>query len=137
MDIHAFIALPHRFRWGGLGGDDCFTFVASWIADQTGKDPAEMYRGAYASYDGAHSLIDAHGGELSFADHLLSSVGMMRITDAVTGDVGLVRALVGDSLADVSETIVGAIKYGPLWASISPGGVICRKTEAVAMWSFR
>lgn len=49
-------------------------------------------------------------------------------------------APVGDSIADVRETVVGAIKYGPLWASISPGGVICRKRShchvVVSMKSF-
>lgn len=40
MNIKGFLSLPHRFRWGGVGGDDCMTFAASWMLHAVGVDPA-------------------------------------------------------------------------------------------------
>ncbi len=137
MDVNEFIALPHRFRWGGIGGDDCFTFAASWVREQTGIDPAQEFRGTYSTREGAHSLIEAHGGEVSFAGMALARHGLTRVTVADNGSVGIVKALAGETAATVRETLVGAVKYGPLWAFITPGGVVCRKAEPVAIWAMK
>ncbi|MFA1625235.1 hypothetical protein ACDY96_21335 [Rhizobium mongolense] len=57
MNIHEFLALPHRFLWGGMGGDDCVMFCASWVADQTGIDPAAHVRGTYGDEEGAVAFV--------------------------------------------------------------------------------
>ncbi len=136
MNIHEFLALPHRFRWGGLGGDDCFTFPASWCLEQTCIDPAEMFRGRYSSRREAHALIESHGGELNFAERQLLTVGAHRIEHPQDGDVGIVQMLVGETSAEMHYALVGAIRFGPLWASISPAGVRATKADFVAAWRF-
>ncbi len=136
MNIHDFLALPHRFRWGGMGGDDCFTFPASWCLDQNGIDPAAAYRGTYSSRREAHELIAAHGGEVDFAGRQLSIIGARRVQQPLDGDVGIVRMLVGESSADMHFALVGAIRFGPLWASISPAGVRATKADFIAAWRF-
>ncbi len=136
MNIHEFLALPHRFRWGGMGGDDCFTFPASWCLEKAGVDPAREFRGKYGSKAEAHALIAAHGGEVNFANRQLSSIGAQRVQNPCDGDVGIVRMMVGDSASDVHLALVGAIRFGPLWASISPAGVRATNAEFIAAWRF-
>ncbi|KJF73165.1 DUF6950 family protein [Agrobacterium arsenijevicii] len=136
MNIHAFLALPHRFRWGGMGGDDCFTFPASWCLDQTDIDPASEFRGAYRTRDEAHALIAAHGGEVAFAERQLSAVNAHRVQHPQDGDIGIVRMLAGENSSDMRLTLVGAVRFGPLWASISPAGVRATQADFVAAWRF-
>lgn len=134
MDIRGFLGLPHRFRWGGAGGDDCMTFCASWVAARTGIDPAAELRGTYSTKAGAHAVMERSGGPLAFMDAHLSNVGASRTDDPKDGDIGLVRMLTGERPEDVVVAEVGAIRFGPLWASISPTGVIARRAETVAAW---
>ncbi|MGQ3080706.1 MULTISPECIES: DUF6950 family protein [Rhizobium/Agrobacterium group] len=136
MNIHEFLALPHRFRWGGIGGDDCFTFPASWCLDQTGIDPAAEHRGAYASRSEAHALIAEYGGEVAFASRQLSTIGARRVQNPQDGDVGIVIMMAGENSSEMHQALVGAIRFGPLWASISPAGVRATKADFVAAWRF-
>lgn len=134
MDLRGFLSLPHRFRWGGAGGDDCMTFCASWVAAQTGIDPAESLRGTYSTKAAAHAVMAAAGGPLAFMAAHLSNVGASCTHEPQDGDIGLVRMLAGEHPDDVAIAEVGAIRFGPLWASISPAGVIARRAEMVAAW---
>ncbi|WP_421581616.1 DUF6950 family protein [Shinella sp. M31] len=134
MNIKKFLSLPHRFRWGGAGGDDCMTFCATWIAERTGTDPAAPLRGTYSTKAGAHAVMADFGGPLKFMEIHLSNVGASRTDDPQDGDIGLVRMLAGECADDVAVAEVGAIRFGPLWASISPAGVIARRAEMVAAW---
>ncbi|WP_080849968.1 DUF6950 family protein [Agrobacterium tumefaciens] len=136
MNIHEFLALPHRFRWGGMGGDDCFTFPASWCLERIGLDPAAEFRGTYSSRKEAHILISSYGGEVSFADRQMSVIGARRVQHPQDGDVGIVRMLAGESSSDMHIALVGAIRFGPIWASISPAGVRATKADVVAAWRF-
>lgn len=134
MDIHGFLALPHRFRWGGMSGDDCMTFAASWARYAIGVDPAEDLRGTYRTRDEAHSIIAAHGGAVRFMDRHLVGIGCKRVQQPETGDIGLVRMMTSDEDGQAVEAEVGAVRFGPVWASIAPGGVIGRKADMVACW---
>jgi hypothetical protein len=134
MTIHEFLELPHRFRWGGMGGDDCMTFAASWVAQSHGVDPAERLRGTYATRDEAHAIMAAYGGGMAFMAAHLGPLGATRVQQLHDGDIGLVSMLAGESPADVKMALVGAIRFGPMWASISPGGVVARRAEHVAAW---
>lgn len=42
--------------------------------------------------------------------------------------------LAGESPADVKMALAGAVRFGPMWASISPGGVVACRAEHVAAW---
>ncbi len=134
MNIHEFLALPHRFRWGGVGGDDCFTFAASWCLHQTGVDPARVYRGTYRTRDEAQALISAHGGEIAFAGSQLAAISAKRIQNPGDGDVAIVRMVTGENALDMRASLVGAIRFGPLWASISPFGVRALRADFLAAW---
>ncbi|OCJ37792.1 DUF6950 family protein [Agrobacterium tumefaciens] len=136
MNIHEFLALPHRFRWGGMGGDDCFTFPASWCLEHSGIDPASQFRGTYRTRDDARVLIAAHGGEVAFAERQLSAVNARRVQSPQDGDVGIVRMLAGENSSEMRLTLVGAVRFGPLWASISPAGVRATQADFVAAWRF-
>ena len=134
MDIHHFLALPHQFRWGGVGGDDCFTFPASWVQRLTGIDPAEEFRGTYRTREEAHQIIDVFGGPLALAEHQLAAVSAKRVQNPETGDVGLIKAMTGETIGDQIETLIGAVRFGPLWACIHPAGIRATPAEFIAAW---
>lgn len=134
MNIHTFLGLPHRFRWGGIAGDDCMTFPASWARETVGIDPAEGLRGTYSTKDDAHRVITEHGGAQAFMDGKLLAIGATRVSEPETGDIGLVVMMAGETAAQVKMTEVGAIRFGKLWASISPGGVIVKQADTAAAW---
>ncbi|MBY5465293.1 DUF6950 family protein [Rhizobium leguminosarum] len=134
MDIHHFLALPHRFRWGGVGGDDCFTFPAAWVLRSTGIDPAEQFRGTYRTREEAHQIIDVFGGPLALIEHQLAAVKAMRVQDPETGDIALIKGMTGETTTDRIETLIGAIRFGPLWACIHPAGIRATPAEFVAAW---
>ena len=135
MDIHAFLALPHRFRWGGVGGDDCMTFAASWALEMTGADPAADLRGTYRTKEEAHAIVASFGGELRFMDMHLAAIGARRVEVVETGDIGLVRMLTaGEAPVEAFMAEIGAIRFGPLWASIAPSGIRACRAEHIAAW---
>ncbi|RWX28964.1 hypothetical protein EHH54_31820 [Rhizobium leguminosarum] len=129
MTLHEFLALPHRFRWSGLGGDNCITWCATWASEITGIDPAEDLRGTFSDAAGADKIISAAGGVVSFMDGRLKPIGFVRVDDPHDGDIAAVKAPAG-----IHGDIIGAIRFGPLWAMMAPAGVIARKLEHVAAW---
>lgn len=131
MDLREFFSLPHRFVWGGVGGDDCTTFCSTWIMEKIGIDPAAEYRGQYHDGLGAFRIVTRAGGMVRFAAKALEPVGFVRIQNPEDGDVGVVRAPVG--MADDLKEIC-AIRFGPLWATLAPAGVVAKKLEFVAAW---
>lgn len=134
MDIHRFLALPHRFRWGGVGGEDCMTFPARWALESIGVDPAEELRGTYRTRLEAHAIVDRFGGAVSFMDRHLIPIGAKRIQQPETGDIALIKAMTGEGYSDQQETEIGAIRFGPVWACIHPGGVRTMPAEFIAAW---
>lgn len=136
MDIHGFLALPHRFGWGGVDCDDCQTFLASWCLFAIGIDPAEGLRGTYRTRDEARAIVDCHGGPDAFMNSKLVAIGCLRVgaDDARDGDIGLVRITTADETRQPYLATVGAIRFGPLWAMIGPGGVSRRKAIRISSW---
>ena len=131
MEFHEFLACQHRFRWGGVDGDDCSTFCASWVSARLGIDPAANLRGSYRDAEGAHAIIDREGGLVAFFGSCLESLGFVRVDEARDGDIGVVVAPSG---IDGSLVEVGAVAFGPLWATLAPSGVAAKKLEAIAIW---
>ena len=136
MTLHEFLALEHRFKWAGHGFtgrgevfNDCFTFPASWVQRLTGVDVAREYRGSYASKDQADAIIAAAGGMVELAGRQLALVNACPVETLRDGDVGVVEAPQGDDVK-----LVGAIRFGPLWAVLTPGRVIAKKLDHVAAW---
>lgn len=131
MTLHEFLRLPHRFRWGGIGGDDCTTFCARWIDYAIGIDPAFAFRGVYSDAEGAERILAKAGGIVAFADRHLGEVGFKRTDDPQTGDVGVI---VAPSALNGEFKHIAAIRFGPLWATLSPAGVCARRADFVAAW---
>lgn len=134
MNIHEFIALPHRFRWGGVGGEDCMTFTARWTLESIGVDPAEDLRGTYRTREEAYEIIARFGGVLPLMEHCFGAIGAHRVQHPQTGDVGLVKALTAETQTQAYETEIGAVRFGPLWACIHPAGVRATPAEFIAAW---
>lgn len=130
MDIKEFLALPHHFRWGGIGGGDCMTFCATWAKEVTGIDLAANLRGTYRTKPEAHAVMDAAGGPLAFMDGRLAFIGAERVDEPHDGDIGLINTLT----ADGSKAEIGAIRFGPLWACIHPAGVRATHSDFIAAW---
>ncbi|MCS0459542.1 DUF6950 family protein [Rhizobium favelukesii] len=131
MTLREFLMLPHRFEWGGLAGDDCTMFCAAWVYELTGIDPAEDLRGTYNDARGAHRVLARAGGIVAFAQGRLAPLGFVRTDEPRDGDLGVVAAPIG---MDEETALVSAIRFGPLWAVMSPGGVVARKLDHVAAW---
>lgn len=134
MTLREFLALPHRFRWGGMGGDDCTTFCASWIEHCTGIDPATGFRGTYRDADGAARILAEGGGPVCFAARMIEPLGFIRIQHPADGDVAVVMAPAGIS-GEITQ--ICAIRFGPLWAALGPSGVLAKRLDCVAAWRLK
>jgi hypothetical protein len=133
MNIHQFLRRPHRFRWGGVGGDDCMTFPATWAQESTGVDPAAALRGTYRTREEAHRILASYGGAEAFMEHHLLAIGATRTAHPETGDIGLIVA-VTDVAGAIVRTEIGAIRFGPLWACIHRAGIHASPAQFIAAW---
>lgn len=131
MTLHEFLRLPHRFRWGGKGGDDCIMFLGSWIDCLTGTDPTADVRGTYRDEQGALALLNRAGGPVPLIAAGIEPLGWERTNTPLSGDVGVVLAPSG---LDGRIKEIGAIRFGPLWAMLAPDGVRAKPLEFVAAW---
>jgi hypothetical protein len=114
-----------------MGGDDCLMFCASWVEHVTGVDPVEHFRGTYGTAEEAEAIVARHGGMTGLVDAVLTPIGLCRTDEPQTGDIGVVIAQVG-AAGEMRE--VGAIRFGPLWACLSPTGVVGKRMQHVAAW---
>ncbi|MCV9965713.1 hypothetical protein OIU34_27975 [Pararhizobium sp. BT-229] len=131
MELRDFLALPHRFRWGGVDGDDCMTWCASWIRECIGVDPAAAVRGTYSTEEGAHRLLASRGGLVAYADSQLLPLGFTRTDSPKVGDVGVVS-----TTTPTGTTQSAAINFSKTWAMLSPGRVVAKRADLVAAWRF-
>lgn len=132
MLLKDFMALPHQFRWGGIDGDDCMTFCASWVQFAIGQDPAGNFRGTYSTEKEARRLIKSHGGLKSFSAELLSPFGFSEVKQPIDGDIGIVRVPFGD---DGKLIDVAAIRFGPLWLMLSEKCLVAKRADCSIAWS--
>lgn len=131
MTLREWLELPHRFCWGGQGGDDCLMFCASWVEHVTGSDPVADFRGTYGTEEEAHTIVDKHGGMVALVDEMAARAGFERTDDPQDGDIGIIVAPAGMA-GTIKE--IGAIKFGPLWVAIGPGGVRGKRAECISAW---
>ncbi|TIR34579.1 MAG: hypothetical protein E5X35_07655 [Mesorhizobium sp.] len=129
MTLEEYIRLPHRWRWGGMAGDDCTTFCAAWVFEATGKDPANDLRGTYFDADGAEDIIRAAGGIETLVSTKLTALGFRRVSDPRDGDIGIVRTMTGFDADGMRVKDIPAIKFGPLWAVMSARGPMVKKLD--------
>lgn len=130
MTLRDFLSLDHRFRWGGIDGDDCMTFGATWALEVIGVDPARDLRGTYRTRIEAEAIVAAHGGAVSFMGGKLLTVGAKRVQRPQDGDIGVIVTAADDG----STKQIGAIRFGPLWATLSPARVVAKQADFLAAW---
>ncbi|MGV1867231.1 MULTISPECIES: DUF6950 family protein [unclassified Rhizobium] len=135
MLLEDFLEAHHRFRYGGIGGNDCMTFAAAWVREATGVDVIPHLRGSYSDANQADLVIQRNGGMVAIADNALLMHGFQRTRQPQDGDVGIVKipadlAFGGDNAKEIS-----AVRWGPLWCALTPkGGVVRKRMEWVAAW---
>lgn len=132
MILREWLELPHRFCWGGVGGDDCLMFCASWVEHVRGIDPAAEYRGKYETEEQAVAMIKKAGGMLSLVDRIARKSGIVRTGNPQNGDIALITAR---SATDMGIKEIGAIKFGHQWACLGYQGVVGCRAEFIAAWS--
>lgn len=125
MDVIEFAQSKRRWAWGGIGGEDCSTFVGTWFATRSGQDPAASFRGTYDSREGAEAIIQEWGGiERLLAAHF-EPLGGKRVQQVLDGDIGLVSTPAGIE-GDIRMKLLPAIKWGPLWTLMGPRGAMTK-----------
>jgi hypothetical protein len=139
MDIEEFILLPRLWQWGGtpvsvkvdgikktFPGEDCSTFVGSWVLEQTGFDPASDFRGTYDTAEDANAIIQRAGGIVPLLESRIKPLGCHRVTDPRDGDIGIIVTLSG---VDLTLKEIPALKFGPLWSVMAPRGAMVKKLD--------
>lgn len=135
MNLETFIRAPRRWQWGGmpvivdgtpLPGEDCTTFVASWVQEVSGVDPATDLRGTYATAEGANAIVDRAGGIVCLIGGRIEPLGWFRTNEPHDGDIGVIAAVSG---VDGLLKEIPAIRFGPLWAVMSPRGSMAKKLD--------
>jgi hypothetical protein len=127
-DLGAFLEQAGRkpFAWGG---HDCLLFAADWCRIVAGCDPADAYRGRYATRLGAERILRREGGMLALAERTMT---MLEVDGpALAGDVGVVIA----PTTDGRFTHVGAIFNGRLWTVLKVhAGLVAAPFTVVKSW---
>lgn len=132
MTLRDFLFLPRKWAWGGVGGEDCTTFCASWVLEATGKDPSIGIRGTYATAEDANDILHRAGGVEAFVASRLESLGFRKTHDPIDGDIGIVT---GETVGGFKS--LPAIRFGPLWAVMAPRGAVIKKLDHTAAWRIK
>lgn len=74
------------------GESDCAMFVADWVQEQTGHDPAARVRGTYSDAAGAQAVLGGSGAFrlARFTGSLALAAGLVRVDDQREGDIAVV-----------------------------------------------
>lgn len=137
MDIRDYVRMPTRFAWGGVDGEDCTTWCATYARLLTGLDPAQGFRGSYGDRQGALVLIARHGNLLGLVGPILSDHGWKRVQQPESGDMAIIHAVTGAIDGQPVYGNIAALRFGPLWSVMSeagPSGVAERKARLIACW---
>lgn len=131
MNLEDFICTAREWRWGGathaaFPGEDCTTFVASWAQEVFGIDPAADLRGSYSTAEEANAIVDRAGGIVRLIGDRIEPMGWLRVSEPADGDIGIVAAVSG---VDGLLKQIPAIRFGPLWAVMSPRGAMVKHLD--------
>lgn len=113
-------------------GWDCAAgFVARWVEQERGVDPAEPWRGLYATAEACQALLTAQGGLVDIMRRGFLSCGLQPTQDPSIGDVGAVKVVTARGVE-----AVGAIRTTIGWAMLTSTGIrASRRTYCLAAWS--
>lgn len=115
-------AAERPFSWGE---HDCLMWLAEWVGQQRGFDPAANWRGRYRTAMGATRILRRRGGAVAHLDLCLAPFGVRRTREPRRGDIAVVRAPEGDT---------GGIVLGHGVATFGAGSLFVRPLPVVAAW---
>lgn len=107
------------------GAADCVLSVADWIVLRGHRDPAEPYRGRYRTALGRQRLIRKSGGLPALMSEGAARADLIKTTNPVRGDVGLIVA---------HGQTVAAICLGERWAIKGDGLVVAPAERVLMAW---
>jgi hypothetical protein len=102
------------------GAHDCLLFLADWVSNVRGIDPAEDLRGIYRSRGGYMRVLLQHGGVMRLVTSRAERAGCKRTDEPKRGDIGLMFAVVERG----APQLVGAICCGERWIMLGKRGVL-------------
>jgi len=111
LDDYLDRSLKQAWKWGYV---DCCCWGGLWVAEATGKDPTERWRGRYRTAAQAGSIVARAGGLVSLVDGEMSRHGFVRTEDPEHGDLGVVLF---EGLPENMRAAGGAvvIRYASSW----------------------
>jgi hypothetical protein len=113
------------------GEHDCLLFLADWVLNRTGIDPAEHLRGRYATLWGERRVIWAHGGTVGVVGACARLAGLERTSEPKENDIGLIFAQVEGS---ARPRLVGAVSGGRRWIALTERGLLGAVAQPAAAW---
>lgn len=111
------------FAWGE---HDCCRFALGWVARRRGVDPGARWLGRYRTARGAALHLRRGGGLLAVATVAFAEAGLVATDAPAIGDVGIVMAGQGETLA---------IRTATGWACAAVTGIGVAQFAAVKAWS--
>ena len=120
------------FTWGK---HDCLLWLADWILERRGIDPAIGIRGGYDSILQAARIVREAGGMQSLVDITTRPAGLSRTASAARGDIAVVQIAAdgGEHFGDQA----GAILMSGSAAMLCQTGLVMPRfadIEIVAAW---
>ena len=119
---------PRPARWGEL---DCTLWPADWVKEATGYDPAEPYRGSYATAAECQALLDREGGLMAVVTPRMDS-RFQRAHELRAGCVGIIALPFG--LAPVAAGMAAAIRGDVTWLVKGLRGFAMYDVPHLAAW---
>lgn len=120
--------LMRAFVWGKA---DCCLMLADWMVANGRDDPASLLRGTYDSEDGCHQVVEAAGGIVTLVGGCAASAGLIRVSEAVLGDVGVIGA------HEARDRQWGAIFDGASWAVRWSNDILRLKARPLVIYGIR
>lgn len=124
-------AKARPFAWGEF---DCLLWLADWIAERTGNDPAAGLRGTYATLLGAARIVRGAGSMARLVDSRLKPFGAQRASVPQRGAIAVVE--VSGEGGEHFGNEAGAILLAGSAALLSQSGLIVADVPVVAAWNF-
>jgi hypothetical protein len=120
------------FAWGE---HDCLLWLADWIRERRGIDPALGIRGGYTTMLQAARIVREAGGMQSLVDITIREAGLSRTPAGARGDIAVVQ-IAGDGGEHFGNQ-AGAILLSGSAAMICQAGLVMPRradVPVVAAW---
>ena len=120
------------FAWGRF---DCLLWLADWIIEQCGSDPAGNLRGSYSTMLQAAGIVRDEGGMQKLVDVRMNWIGARRASPGARGDIAIV-SVAGDG-GEHFGNHAGAILLGGSAALLCQAGLITPRladVPIIAAW---